>query len=256
MTQRQQDTWKLKLNSSIFRTKWIVLPCSESFSEETYYNEAKLHQFSGKQEYSKTISIRKCIRIIYHFLVFFLMPTSLLKLRLRFNGALHQTAETWWGMNRSRYAAWCVRILNVWRVKKGWWYVNLLCTQIIKTWNSPSIYFVNASINVVNISWFVINHIWYLIYFESVGMGAIYSLIEDPRFSRLLRYFMKEKMKNTRITLNQFRFSFLKNVLFEWNISSMNFFLGKRVQCKCVRQEWIQVTSINIRTSNFFWALT
>ena len=46
-------------------------------------------------------------------------------------------------------------------------------------------------------------------------MGAIYSLIEDPRFSRLLRYFMKEKMKNTRITLNQFRFSFLKNVLFE-----------------------------------------
>ena len=45
MTQRQQDTWKLKLNSSIFRTKWIVLPYSESFSEGTYYNEAKLHNF-------------------------------------------------------------------------------------------------------------------------------------------------------------------------------------------------------------------
>ena len=40
-----------------FRTKWIVLPYSESFSEKSKYIEAKSHQFSGNQEYNKTNSI-------------------------------------------------------------------------------------------------------------------------------------------------------------------------------------------------------
>ena len=64
--------FKNKVKFVDFRTNWIVLPYSESFSEETTYIEAKLQPFSGKQEYNKTNDIRKCIRIIYnHFLVFF-----------------------------------------------------------------------------------------------------------------------------------------------------------------------------------------
>ena len=42
-----------------FRTKWIVLPYSGSFSVETKYIEAKLHPFSGEQEYNITNSIQK-----------------------------------------------------------------------------------------------------------------------------------------------------------------------------------------------------
>ena len=59
-----------------FRTKWSVLPYSKLFSEETKYNEAKLHPFSGKQEYNKTNNTRKCIRIINKFLVFFVCQHS------------------------------------------------------------------------------------------------------------------------------------------------------------------------------------
>ena len=50
-----------------FRTKWIVLPYSKLFSKETKYIEAKLHPFSGKQEYNKTNSTRNICNILVFF---------------------------------------------------------------------------------------------------------------------------------------------------------------------------------------------
>ena len=50
--------------------KWVVLPYSEPYTEETKSNEVKIDSFSCNQEYYLTKSIKKCIRIIYNFSIF------------------------------------------------------------------------------------------------------------------------------------------------------------------------------------------
>ena len=45
-TQRQHDSLKTK-----FRMKWVVLPYSEPYTEETKFNEHKIYSFSCNQEY-------------------------------------------------------------------------------------------------------------------------------------------------------------------------------------------------------------
>ena len=57
--------------------KWIVLPYSELYVEETKYMLVKFYQFSCNQEYYETNSIRKCV-----FFSLFYMPMFLPNLRL------------------------------------------------------------------------------------------------------------------------------------------------------------------------------
>mgnify|MGYP003692198961 CR=1 FL=1 len=62
--------------------KWIVLPYSEWYFEETKYISVKFYQFSCIQGYYQTNSIRKCVWFVYNFSAFFNMPTFLPNLRL------------------------------------------------------------------------------------------------------------------------------------------------------------------------------
>ena len=50
--------------------KWVVLPYSESFFEETKYILVKFYQFSCIQEYYQTNSIRKRVWIVYNISAF------------------------------------------------------------------------------------------------------------------------------------------------------------------------------------------
>ena len=52
--------------------KLVVLPYSESYSEETKCTEVKINQFFCNQEYYQSNSIRKCVRIKNIFSVFFI----------------------------------------------------------------------------------------------------------------------------------------------------------------------------------------
>ena len=56
--------------------KWIVLPNSESYFEETKYILVKFNQFSCIQEYNQTNSIRKRVWIVYSFSGFFICQRS------------------------------------------------------------------------------------------------------------------------------------------------------------------------------------
>ena len=56
--------------------KWIVLPYSESYFEETKYMLVKFYQFSCYQEYYKTNSIRKRVWIVYNFSAFVISQRS------------------------------------------------------------------------------------------------------------------------------------------------------------------------------------
>ena len=84
-TQRQQDYFKTKFKFVDFCTKWIVLPYSESYFEETKCIEVKIYPYSGNQENNQTNGIRKYIRIIYIVVSFFSLfnvPTFQPNLRL------------------------------------------------------------------------------------------------------------------------------------------------------------------------------
>ena len=61
--------------------KWVVLPFSESDSEETKSIKVKIYPFSCNKEYYYTNSIRKSVRINHNISVFYL-PTFLPNLRL------------------------------------------------------------------------------------------------------------------------------------------------------------------------------
>ena len=118
--------------------------------------QIKMRQNSklGKQEYNKTINIRKCIRIIYIFFSLFAnanipaeSPSPMMSLMR------NESVEVCRVM--------CAHTLCLtWEKRIAELKLDVYTNK--KKWNSPSIYFVNASIN-VHISCFVINHIWYLI---------------------------------------------------------------------------------------------
>ena len=59
--------FKNKVKFVDYRMKWLVLPYSESYFEETTYMLVKFYQFSCNQEYYKTNSIRKRVWIVYNF---------------------------------------------------------------------------------------------------------------------------------------------------------------------------------------------
>ena len=56
--------------------KWVVLPFSESYSEETKCHEVKIYPFSCNQEYFWTNSIRKWVRINHDLSVLFIFQHS------------------------------------------------------------------------------------------------------------------------------------------------------------------------------------
>ena len=56
--------------------KWLVLPYSESYFEETKYMLVKFYQFSCNQEYYKTKSIWKRVWIVYNFSAFVICQHS------------------------------------------------------------------------------------------------------------------------------------------------------------------------------------
>ena len=86
-TERQQDYLKTKFKFVDFCTKWIVLPYSESYFEETKCIEVKIYPYSGNQENNKTNGIRiyipiQIIYIVVSFFSLFNMPTFQPNLRL------------------------------------------------------------------------------------------------------------------------------------------------------------------------------
>ena len=67
--EKEQSIVKLK---KYLRMKWIVLLYSESYFEETKGILVQIYPFSCNQEYYKTNSIPKCVRIINNFSVLFI----------------------------------------------------------------------------------------------------------------------------------------------------------------------------------------
>ena len=61
-----------------FLVKWVMLPCSETYSEESKCIEVKIYPFSRNQEYYWTNNFWNLVRIIYNFLVFSICQHSCL----------------------------------------------------------------------------------------------------------------------------------------------------------------------------------
>ena len=114
-----------KVRFVIFRTKWIVLPYSEPFYEETKYFEAKLNPFSGKQGYNKTNSIRKCIRISLFCMPVFLPNLPLMRpLSLNYTIALpslcYRRKQKFFSVPRSEPGHLLKISIHYWPTKKYW----------------------------------------------------------------------------------------------------------------------------------------
>ena len=117
-TQRQKDSLKKnKVKFVDFCTKWIVLPYSESFSEETKYTEVKIHLFSCNQGYNKTALENPLVSSIIFSL--FCMPTILPNLRLIHPLSFLYTCYIIFIMNVHTfvfYCFWCWIHLHPWKL--------------------------------------------------------------------------------------------------------------------------------------------
>ena len=59
--------------------KWIVLPYSESYFEETKYILVRFYEFACNQEYYLMNSIRKRVWIVYNFSAFVICQLRLMR---------------------------------------------------------------------------------------------------------------------------------------------------------------------------------